>query len=138
MRRGVLVAWGKFGEGEGRREWSAFSGCGKRVSGGCEEGEEAEEGKEGGEGGEGVGRARRVGRVGRAILFTSQRTAPKSSGARTSMLPTSSPPLDPPCTPSRAAHVTPRPMRSRATASKSSYALCRFSLSAAWARRIVY
>ena len=59
--------------------------------------------------------------------------APKSAlpACRTSMLPVSSPPLEPPWQPSFFGVVTPRLTRSLATASKSSYALWRFSFSAA-------
>jgi hypothetical protein len=39
---------------------------------------------------------------------TPQETAPKSSGYRVSMFPTSRPPLDPPTQPSRAREVMPR------------------------------
>ena len=51
---------------------------------------------------------------------TPQDTAPNSSGYRVSMLPTSSPPLEPPTQPSRSRDVTPREIRSFATAAKSS------------------
>ena len=51
---------------------------------------------------------------------TPQETAPKSSGYRVSMFPTSRPPLDPPTQPSRSREVTPREIRSFATAAKSS------------------
>ena len=62
---------------------------------------------------------------------TPQDTAPNSSGYWVSMLPTSSPPLEPPTQPSRWRDVTPREIRSFATAAKSSYARCRLSCSAA-------
>mmetsp|Transcript_83596 Transcript_83596/g.167421 ORF Transcript_83596/g.167421 Transcript_83596/m.167421 type:complete len:215 (-) Transcript_83596:1436-2080(-) len=60
--------------------------------------------------------------------------APKRLDAtgRVSMLPTMSPPLEPPITASFGGEVMLRAMRSAATASTSSYALNRFSLSAAW------
>lgn len=66
---------------------------------------------------------------------TWQTIAPKRAlpaVGRASMLPVSRPPFEPPWQPSFAAEVTPREIRSFATASKSSYALLRFSLSAAY------
>ncbi len=59
-------------------------------------------------------------------------TAPNSSGYVASMLPVSSPPLEPPWTPRCSGEVMPCVTRSRATAARSSYARGRFSLSAAW------